>query len=162
MLTSVVLSSTLANVALGAAVPDKFVRRQEDGDSSSSSMMDSSIASSSMMPSSASSIMDSMSGSSTASSAAPTASSSQSYAEGLVSALDSVGLSTLASLVEPLGDDFIGMLDSDQNMTIFTPTNEALSNVNINTSDTEAVREVLSYHILPVRSISAPRFSFSG
>lgn len=146
MLTTSLTALALAAQVFGAAVPNQFVKRQEESSSQSSSMM----------PTSASSMMSSMSASASASSAAPSASSSQSAAQDLISALNSLGLTSLASLVEPLGDEVVELLQGGGNFTVFTPSNEAISNASLNASDIDAVRQVLSYHAIPVRSDPSP------
>jgi len=90
----------------------------------------------------------SMSSMASGSSAAPSAEATASFADGLVGALYGAGLNSLAGALEPLGDDFASQLE-DGNYTIFAPTDEAFGEATLNTSNTDALQEVLTYHILP-------------
>lgn len=155
MLSTTLVSLALAGQALSAAVPNQHVKRQDASSSSGASSM---MSSASMAPTSASSRASSKassaagSASGSASSAAASASSSASPSSALVDALNSYGLTSLASLIEPISGELSDQL-KEGNFTIFTPVNEAISNANINTSDSDALRQVLSYHIVPVSSL---------
>lgn len=81
--------------------------------------------------------------SSSASAASPSSSTSA-YGSGLVSALNSAGLTTLAGLLQPLASDLVPII-SEGNFTVFAPTNDALASVD--TSNMTALAEILMYHI---------------
>ncbi|EIM91840.1 Fasciclin-domain-containing protein [Stereum hirsutum FP-91666 SS1] len=75
-----------------------------------------------------------------------------SYFLGLAQALNDQGLSTLATLAagalnDTAGPAFFEELQSG-NKTLFAPSNEALSSLSSATSNTTALLEILSYHIL--------------
>lgn len=138
MISSAVAALALTNQVYGAAVPNRFIKRQEE-DGSSSAVPSSTVSEGA----------SSMSSMASGSSAAPSAEATASFADGLVGALYGAGLNSLAGALEPLGDDFASQLE-DGNYTIFAPTDEAFGEATLNTSNTDALQEVLTYHILPV------------
>jgi len=144
-----------APLILAAAVSaaPQIVKRQEVSSAASSVV---SSAASEGASSAASSIAASVSsalgtGTVSASAAAPTSSAPADFATGLIAALNNRQATVLATLVEPLAPQLGPVLQSGE-WTLLAPGNEYLEAAvaaGFDTSNTTALVELLSYHLVP-------------